>query len=345
MDRSVTVVVISRDRRDDLLRSLPRHEAPVVLVDNGSTDGTAAAVRARLPGVRVIELARNAGAVARNLGVEAAETPYVAFADDDSWWAPGALARAADILTGHPRVGLLAGRVLVGDEERLDPVSAAMAAAPLGAHPEGAGPDVFGFLACGAIVRREAFLQVGGFDPVVHFPGEEERVALDLIEAGQLADVLPGRPGRQPPSVTAARTGRPARAPDHPEVAAHRLHAPALAGGAVPGGGRAARRRGRPLRRARRRTTAALRAAPSPSGVRPGRTPAAGAGHRADPGLTGSGADRQFRAEAVDGLRRAVATARPGGPSSDPWMLAPTCRDRRPPPTIPRVRPTRRPIR
>ena len=36
----VTVVVASRNRRTDLLASLPRHEAPVVLVDNASTDGT-----------------------------------------------------------------------------------------------------------------------------------------------------------------------------------------------------------------------------------------------------------------------------------------------------------------
>jgi hypothetical protein len=33
-------------------------------------------------------------------------------------------------------------------------------------------------------VRRSAFLQVGGFDPVVRFPGEEERVALDLADRG-----------------------------------------------------------------------------------------------------------------------------------------------------------------
>lgn len=208
MDQPVTVVVISRDRREDLLRSLPRHEAPVVLVDNGSTDGTPAAVRALLPHVRVIELAGNAGAVGRNVGVEAAGTPFVAFADDDSWWAPGALARAAEILTEHPRVGLLAGRVLVGDDERLDPVSAAMAAAPLGADPEGAGPDVFGFLACGAIVRREAFRQVGGFDPVVHFPGEEERVTLDLLEAGWLMSYRDDLVAHHHPSPQRGRAGR-----------------------------------------------------------------------------------------------------------------------------------------
>lgn len=182
----VTVVVATRNRSADLLHSLPRHEGPVILVDNGSTDDTVAVVRARFPHVRVIELGRNTGALARNAGVRAAGTPYVAFADDDSWWAPGALDRAAAVFDDHPRLGLLTGRILIGPAERLDPLSASMATAPLGRHPAGAGPDVLGFAACAAIVRRSAFLEVGGFDRVVRFPGEEERVALDLADHGWL---------------------------------------------------------------------------------------------------------------------------------------------------------------
>lgn len=186
MDRSerVTVVVISRDRRDELLASLPRHPGPVVLVDNGSADGTVAAVRERLPHVDVVPLRENLGAVARNIGTERATTRYVAFADDDSWWAPGALDLAADLFDRHPRLGLLAARILVGPQRRLEPVCEQMAAAPLGRAADLPGPDVLGFIACGAVVRRDAFLQAGGFDGVVHFPGEEERVALDLAALG-----------------------------------------------------------------------------------------------------------------------------------------------------------------
>jgi GT2 family glycosyltransferase len=183
---TVTVVVASRNRRADLLASLPRHEAPVILVDNGSTDGTVEAVRSALPAVRVIALRRNVGAVARTIGALAATTPYVAFADDDSWWAPKALDCASALLDAHPAVALLAGRMLVGPQERLDPMTVEMAAAPLGTSPGGAGPDVLGFAACAVVVRRSAFLDVGGFDPVVLFPGEEERVALDLADAGWL---------------------------------------------------------------------------------------------------------------------------------------------------------------
>jgi GT2 family glycosyltransferase len=180
----VAVVVASQNRRDELLASLPRHEAPVVLVDNASTDGSPAAVRAAHPEVTVVTLDRNRGAEARTLGVARAGTPFVAFADDDSWWAPGDLARAVAIMRAHPRLAVLNARILVGPEERLDPVCREMADSALGTAADLPGPSLLGFVACGALVRTEAFQAVGGFDPVVRFPGEEERLALDLDAAG-----------------------------------------------------------------------------------------------------------------------------------------------------------------
>jgi GT2 family glycosyltransferase len=184
-DRSdVTIVVASQNRRDELLTTLPRHEAPVVLVDNASTDGTADAVRTAHPEVTVITLGRNVGARARTVGVARAGTPFVAFADDDSWWAPGDLARAVALMRAHPRLAVLNARILVGPEERLDPTCREMADSPLGTEPDLPGPSLLGFVACGALVRTEAFEAVGGFDSVVRFPGEEERLALDLATAG-----------------------------------------------------------------------------------------------------------------------------------------------------------------
>jgi GT2 family glycosyltransferase len=180
----VTVVVASRNRREELLATIPRHEAPVVLVDNASRDGSAEAVRTAYPDVTVLALDRNLGAAGRTLGVARAGTPFVAFADDDSWWAPGDLARAVAIMREHPRLALLNARILVGPEERLDPVCAEMARSPLPAPAGAAGPALLGFVACAALVRTAAFQEVGGFDAVVRFPGEEERVALDLAAAG-----------------------------------------------------------------------------------------------------------------------------------------------------------------
>jgi GT2 family glycosyltransferase len=180
----VTTVVMTRDRWPDLSTSLPHHEGPVVLVDNGSRDGTPRLVRRHFPHVTVVELDANVGAQARNVGVQRARTPYVAFADDDSWWTPGALTVAADHFDRHPRLGLVAARILVGDDERLDPTCGVMAQSPLGTASDLPGPSVLGFVACGSVVRRRAFLRAGGFDEVVFFAGEEERVALDLVSDG-----------------------------------------------------------------------------------------------------------------------------------------------------------------
>ncbi|MEV5830092.1 glycosyltransferase family 2 protein [Spirillospora sp. NPDC052242] len=200
----VTIVVATRDRAPELRRSLARHAAPVIVADNASADGTADVAAAA--GARVLRLPGNRGAAARNAGAVEAGTRYVAFADDDSWWAPGSLARAVEILDAHPRVALLAARVLVGPEERLEPVSDEMAAAPLG-RPDGLpGPAILGFLACSVVVRRDAFLDAGGFSDVLHFAGEEELLALDLAAAGWgLAYVPelvvhhhPSRAGRDP---------------------------------------------------------------------------------------------------------------------------------------------------
>jgi len=174
----VTVVVATRNRPDRLAETVAHHRAALIVVDNASE------APVRLAGADVVRLDTNRGAAARNIGVERARTPYVAFADDDSYWAPGSLARAAALLRAHPRTALVAAEVRVGQAGRLDPVSAAMAAAPLGAPPGAAGPSVLGFLACAVVVRRDAFLAVGGFHPRLFLYGEEALLAMDLAVAG-----------------------------------------------------------------------------------------------------------------------------------------------------------------
>ena len=207
-DGRVTTVVVSRNRRDQLLHSLGRHQGPVVLVDNGSTDGTAKAVRERFPHVQVVPLEKNHGSPGRNIGVQLAQTPYVAFADDDSWWAEGALAACADVFDRHPRLGLVAGRMLVGPEERLDPLCEVLASSPLPTRPDLPGTPILGFMACGAIVRREAFLAAEGFDEVTFFFGEEDRLAWDMAAAGWDLVYLPEVVAHHHPQASAARTGR-----------------------------------------------------------------------------------------------------------------------------------------
>lgn len=209
---TITVVVMTRDRWPDLQQTLPRHEAPVILVDNGSTDGTPDLVREHFPHVDVVALDRNHGSVARNIGVERARTSYVAFADDDSWWAPGALAEATEVFDAHPRLAVLAGRMLVGEQEREDPICALMAESPLGVEEDLPGLSILGFLACGAVVRRDAYLAGGGFDDVIVFMGEEERLALDLATLGWGLAYVDSVVAHHHPSPARDSTRRKARA-------------------------------------------------------------------------------------------------------------------------------------
>ncbi|PRX96184.1 glycosyltransferase family 2 protein [Allonocardiopsis opalescens] len=217
-----SVVIATRDRRDELLETLDRLAAlperpPVVVVDNGSADGTPAAVRAAFPRTDVVALGRNRGAVARNVGVLRARTRYVAFCDDDSWWEPGALDRAADAFDACPALGLLAARTLVGERAETDPVSTAMAASPLRDRDGVPGTPVLGFLACSAVVRRDAFLSVGGFSELLFFAGEESVVAFDLAAAGWLL--------RYRPDVLAHHRPSPARPPARSRLALQRRNA------------------------------------------------------------------------------------------------------------------------
>jgi GT2 family glycosyltransferase len=182
----VTVVIATRDRRESLLRSLDRLDTlggpPVIVVDNASTDGTADAVRAAHPRVEVVQLPVNTGAVGRTDGVRRARTRHVAFADDDSWWEPGSLAAAADLLDAHPRVAVVVGRVRLAADGSEDAVTRKHRRALLGRSP--AGPHVLSFPAFAAVVRRDAYCAVGGFSPLLFFGGEEHLLALDLAAAG-----------------------------------------------------------------------------------------------------------------------------------------------------------------
>jgi GT2 family glycosyltransferase len=185
----VSVVIVTRDRRDELATTLTHllalpERPPILVLDNGSSDGTPDLARSFGPRVEVVELGENLGSAARNVGVSRARTPLVAFSDDDSWWAPGSLQRASDLFDRHPRLALLAARILVGPEHRLDPVCSEMADSPLPVEHDLPGRSVLGFVACGAVVRRSMYLVAGGFPARYGIGGEETPLAVELASRG-----------------------------------------------------------------------------------------------------------------------------------------------------------------
>jgi len=113
----LAVVIVSFETRDTLLEALAALEAGVgpsietVVVDNASTDGSAAAVRARFPGARVIANAENVGfSRACNQGARETHAPFVLFLNPDATLAPGALVALVALVEKHPRVGIAGPR-------------------------------------------------------------------------------------------------------------------------------------------------------------------------------------------------------------------------------------------
>jgi GT2 family glycosyltransferase len=185
----LTVVIITHNRREELLRtvcwmtSLP-DAAPLIVVDNASTDGTADAVRRAHPGVQLIRCDRNLGAVARNVAVARIDTPYVAFCDDDTQWQPGALTRAAELLRAYPGLASVTGRCLVEPGLAEDPLTPELRESPVSGPDWLPGPALLGVMAGLSTFRVSAFRQVGGFSERMWLGGEEELLALDLAAAG-----------------------------------------------------------------------------------------------------------------------------------------------------------------
>jgi GT2 family glycosyltransferase len=157
----------------------------ICVVDNASADGSGDAIAQRFPGVHLIRLDRNLGAAGRNYGVQQVTARYVAFCDDDCWWAPGSLGRALTLLDAYPRLAAITARVLIGPEEREDPTSIYMATSPL---PNALGipgsKSVTGILAGACVMRRQAFLEVGGYEPRLFIGGEETLLSIDLMAGG-----------------------------------------------------------------------------------------------------------------------------------------------------------------
>ena len=134
-------------------------------------DGDAALDDRALAGARCLRPGRVGRSAARNAGVEAVRTAFVAFLDDDDLVLPGRLQRQRAVLAGQPGAPLTFGRVEVVDADgrRLDGWNELLERRFATLPP--AGIDAAGVLARQApiytsatLVRREAFLGSGGYD-------------------------------------------------------------------------------------------------------------------------------------------------------------------------------------
>ena len=194
----ISIIVVTwngRQHLDACLTAIAAQEgvdAETILVDNASSDGTAAYVRAQYPWVRVVELDRNHGfAGGNNAGAREARGRYLAFLNNDTaadrrWL--HALRAGLDERRG---IALATSRIVyMHDPQIIDSAGDGLTrwggafkrhhGGPVGDARE--SRDVFG--ACGAafIIPKAVFDEIGGFDPDFFLSHED----VDLSYRAQL---------------------------------------------------------------------------------------------------------------------------------------------------------------
>ncbi len=163
----------------------------IVAVDDGSTDATAEILKTHMHrGLRLIRTDGVRGAAgARNMGVRATRSDYIAFLDADDEWLPGKLIQQADVIEAEPRMTFVACRSRFVDLEgqliedlynRAAPASGAEAWRTLLAYNFVATPAV--------LLRRSAFVRIGGFDETLPI-AEDQDLWIRLALSGPIGFV------------------------------------------------------------------------------------------------------------------------------------------------------------
>jgi GT2 family glycosyltransferase len=183
---------------DGCLRAIAAQERPfdeVVVVDNGSDDGSVEALARDWPAVRVVALQRNQGfAAAANRGIAAASGDAVALVNTDVELAPDWLARTGTALEADPGAGSVACKMVslrdprvlddCGDVLRRDGVCEQRGRGRTDDGRWDAPGEVFSACAGAALYRRAALEAVGGFDERLFAYLEDVDLGLRLRLAG-----------------------------------------------------------------------------------------------------------------------------------------------------------------
>jgi glycosyltransferase involved in cell wall biosynthesis len=214
-----SVVIPTFKRRELVLQALasvarqtfPAYE--VIVVVDGSDDGTADAVRAAYPATMVIEQQNGGLAVARNTGLSRATGEWVCFLDDDDLWHPEKLRSAVEHFTEHPecealihpawfftstdsgpkeRIGLRRDFVASTLEECIRQADERGLDAPEeGARLAGACADYKailcrnqGYYISSCVVRRTLLIRAGGTCPM-YISGEDWLILLNVARFAQ----------------------------------------------------------------------------------------------------------------------------------------------------------------
>ena len=191
---TVYIVVLNYNGRDltfqclNSLQQLHYGNHTILLVDNGSSDGSVEAISSAFPAVQVVALPENLGyARGNNTGLEIAlehDPDWVMFLNNDTEVDPDLLAAFMEAAERVPEGGILGPKIYYGGEEQLLWYAGGEICLPLGRtrhrgirehdHGQYDEPDRTDFISgCCLLIRGELVRQLGGFDPAYPMYNED----------------------------------------------------------------------------------------------------------------------------------------------------------------------------
>ncbi|MFQ6111875.1 MAG: glycosyltransferase family 2 protein [Nitrospinota bacterium] len=225
-DPGISTIIITRNRREILREALAhlirsgqgKGIDEIILVDNGSTDGTSGMIEAQFPEIQLIRLPRNLGIPeARNIGALNASRELLLFLDDDGAFDCSCLPYIAQFLYENERLAVVACDVIEIKDGEAHVQSSELEAGswkkgqtgegsggmdvPLSYEPramsllaEGEAPTIqptYTFYGGAAMLKRSAFLEAGMFPGHFFYSHEEDDLSFRLIAKGYRLALCP----------------------------------------------------------------------------------------------------------------------------------------------------------
>ncbi|HKN87809.1 MAG TPA: glycosyltransferase [Nitrospiraceae bacterium] len=160
----------------------------LIVVDDGSTDGSARILADYQDHICVIRQANAGQSAARNTGARIAKGRYLAFLDSDDIWYPEKLSREVKVFDERPHAVLVHSEVDWMDEGGAvyrRGMTQQQRARDRSRLTHITGLDVSFILPSAMVVRRESFEEVGGFDTALH-SGEDLDLPIRLRMLGEI---------------------------------------------------------------------------------------------------------------------------------------------------------------